>query len=120
MADLEWAHAIAALLGAVGGAAGGIFAGGWRLGRIEGRLKLSFQAHINESEKRIEDKVEQARDAFDETLKALRQKINDVELGTERNFVPKNDFEDFRKEYREDMRDIKASIAAIPITRGRQ
>lgn len=101
MAGLEWAHAVAAILGAMFGAVGSIFTGGWRLGRIESRLKLHFQQAINESEKRIEDKVDSATGAFDETLKGLRQKINDVELDTERRFLLKGDFNDFREEYRE-------------------
>jgi hypothetical protein len=31
----------------------------------------------------------------------LRQKINDVELDSERRFLPKQEFHDFREEYRE-------------------
>ena len=108
---MEWAHAIAAILGVLFGAAGGIFAGGWRLGKIEGRLKLNFKEALAMSEQRIEDKVDSARESFDETLKGLRQKINDVELDTEKRFVAKHDFNDFREEYREDMRDLKKSIA---------
>lgn len=111
--NLEWAHLIIGLLGVIGGAAGGIFAGGWRLGRIESRLKLSFQNSISDCEKRFEEKVDQATAAFDETLKGLRQKINDVELDAVKNFVAKRDFGEFREEYREDMRDLKASIASI-------
>ena len=74
---------------------------------------LSFRTAISESETKIEEKVDLARESFDETLKGLRQKINDVELNSERSFVAKGDFDDFRKEYREDMRDLKSSIAAI-------
>lgn len=109
--NLEWAHAFAAIIGAVFGMVGSIFTGGWRLGRIESRLKLHFEQAMNESERRIEEKLEEGRQAYDETLKGLRQKINDVELDTERRFVAKDDFNDFREEYREDMRDLKKSIA---------
>ena len=105
----DWANVIVAALGIAFGGVGGIFTGGLRLGRIEGRLQMQ----ISESEKRIEEKVELARQSFDETLKGLRQKINDVELNSERSFVAKGDFDDFRKEYREDMRDLKASIANL-------
>lgn len=112
MVDLEWAHALAAIGGAAAGAAGGIFAGGWRLGRIEGRLKEHFQEAIAMSERRIEDKVEEARESFDETLKGLRQKINDVELQSEKRYLPKDEFNDFRAEYREDMRDLKQLVQA--------
>lgn len=117
MIDLEWAHALAAVVGAAAGACSAIFMSGWRLGKIEGRLNLNFNTSIAASEKRIEDKVEQARMAFDETLKGLRQKINDVELETERTFLPKGDFDDFRKEWREDIRDIKTRIDNIPTSR---
>lgn len=109
--NLEWGHAFAAIVGALFGAISSIFTGGWRLGRIEPRLKLHFEQAISESEKRIEEKVDQARDAFDETLKGLRQKINDVELNSEKRFLPKEEFNDFRQEYREDMRDLKALIS---------
>lgn len=111
MAGLEWAHALAAIIGAVFGMVGSIFTGGWRLGRIESRLKLHFQEAINESEKRIEEKVSRTSEQFGETLKGIRQKINDVELDSERRFVAKDDFDDFRKEYREDIRDLKAILS---------
>ena len=111
--NFEWAHLIIAALGALCGAGGAIFVGGWRAGRAEGRLMLSFQTAISESETKIEEKVDLARESFDETLKGLRQKINDVELNSERSFVAKGDFDDFRKEYREDMRDLKSSIAGL-------
>lgn len=111
MVELEWAHAIAAILGAIGGASAGIFAAGRWVGKIEPRLKLHVQNAVIEGEKRIEDKVDEARESFDETLRALRQKINDVELDTEKRFLPKGEFNDFREEYREDMRDLKNLIA---------
>jgi len=111
VANLEWAHLIIGIMGAIGGAAAGIFSGGWRLGKIEGRLALHIQESISASEKRYEEKMGQATGDFGETLKGLRQKINDVELDTERRFVAKDDFNDFREEYREDMRDLKKSIA---------
>jgi len=44
---------------------------------------------------------------------AIRQKINDVEINAERSFVSKRDFDEWRSEYREDMRDLKQSIASI-------
>lgn len=114
MLNLEWAHVIFAAAGAFVGGVSGLVTGVWRVARIEGRLKLSFQTSINDCEKRFEEKVDQATEQFDETLKGLRQKINSVELETARGFVPKGDFDDFRAEYREDMRDLKNSIAQIP------
>lgn len=111
--SFEWAHIIIASLSALAGGVSGLVAGVWRIARFEGRLTASFQKSINDCERRFEDKVEHITGTFDETLKGLRQKINDVELETERGFVAKGDFDDFRKEYREDMRDLKSSIAGI-------
>ena len=104
----EWAHAVAAIIGAIFGAVGGIFVGGYRVGQIEGALQLSIAA----GEKRIEAKLEEGVHDFDETLKGLRQKINDVELDTERRFLQKGEFDDFRKEYREDIREMKSLLRA--------
>jgi hypothetical protein len=107
----EWVHVIIGVIGLIAGGAGGIFAGGWRMGRIEGRLKLHFQTSLAESEQRFLTKVEDETHAFEQTLLAMRQKINDVEMDVVKNYVAKGDFDDFRLEYREDMRDLKKSIA---------
>lgn len=112
MTALPWIQPLSALFGAAVGAAGGIFAGGYRLGRIEARLEMQFRGAVDASEKSIEKNVRTSQTAFDETLKALRQKINDVELDAERRFLLKDDFNDFREEYREDMRDLKGLISA--------
>ena len=106
----EWLHAAVAAAGFAVGALGTAFTGGWRLGRIEERLKLHFRESLFGVEKQFEDKLDQASNTFDETLKALRQKINDVELDSERRFLPKAEFSDFREEYREDVKDLKAMI----------
>jgi hypothetical protein len=108
--SLEWAHAFAVILGALLGAGATIFYCGRWVGRVEERLKTNFRKAIEESEKKIEERVVLAQTSFDETLKGFRQKINDVELDTERRFLQKGEFDDFRKEYREDMRDLKAMI----------
>lgn len=112
--DLEWAQPAIAIIGAICGAATGIFMGGRRVGKIESGLSLNFKQAINESKKEIEDKVEQARKSFDETLKGLRQKINDVELDTARGFVSKGDFADFREEYRDNTQRIFEKLDNLP------
>lgn len=114
MINLEWAHLIIGALGAIAGAAGGIFIGGWRLGRIEGRLKLHFKEAIEESESHIEGKLEQARQGFDDTLKGLRQKINDVELNSERRFFLRDDFKNFLEEYRDNTNRIFEKLDNLP------
>lgn len=104
--SFHWEHFATGLIGVVIGAIGKVFLGGIRVGRIQGALEMK----IANSDKRTDEKLRTEIGAFDETLKGLRQKINDVELDVERRFLPKGDFNDFREEYREDMRDIKKLI----------
>lgn len=115
--DPQWAEAGAAVLGLGLGVGSGLFMGGWRFGRIEGRLKLHFQQAIEESERRIEEKMTEATKAFDETLRAMRQKMvdtdNDVveaKLEAERRFLLKDDFHGFREENRQDMHLINTKL----------
>ena len=89
--EFDFVHVIIGGLSAAVGAAGGLIAGVWRVAHIE----------------------QDIRKDFDQMVGNIRQRINEVELEAQRNFVAKPDFEDFRKEYREDMRDLKNSIAHI-------
>ena len=117
----EWVHVIVAVAGVIVGGlittAIRIWRGGYVVGKTEGGIRSEFQKSlaeaINQSEEHFEQKVETLVKHFTDTFSALRQKINDVELNTERNFLSKGDFDKFHKEYREDMRDLKSSIANI-------
>jgi len=111
--NLEWAHVIIGGISATIGAAGGLVAGVWKVAHIEQDLRKDFSQDIAEAAHELAQQIAKVTDQFDETLRGLRQKINDVELNTERTFVSKPLFEEFRKEYREDMRDLKSSIASI-------
>lgn len=121
---IDWLHATIASISSVIGGAAGLVAATWRLARIEPALRLDIKRdiagienelrdEINVGEKRISAKIEEAAQLFDETLKALRQKINDVELETARGFISKPHFDDFRREYREDMRRLMDKIDEI-------
>lgn len=110
---LEWVHVAIAFGGAVFGAASGLIGGVWRVARIEQDVRRDVTQEIAEVVHEMRLAMGQIADQFDETLKGLRQKINDVELTTHKNFVSKPEFDDFRKEYREDMRDLKHSIAEL-------
>lgn len=105
--DINWlGHAASGIIGAVVALISKAFFGGVRVGQMQGAIEVS----ISDAERRVDDKLEATGQAFDETLRGLRQKINDVELTAEKRFLQKSDFEDFRKEYREDVRDLKALI----------
>lgn len=106
-------NAAIAFASALVGAVGGLIAGVWRVARIEQEVRKDLTEQIDEAIRVHDDRLQAIAAQFDETLKGLRQKINDVELSTERHFVAKMDFDDFRKEYRVDMRDLKQSIAEL-------
>jgi hypothetical protein len=116
MADsggFDWAHAISGLGGAMIGALTAIGAHIFRAGGDKPTAKLNLQGAIASAEQRLGEKIDAAEqrsetkieglvDQFHDSFAALRQKINDVELDTAKNFVAKSDFEDFRHEYRDD------------------
>lgn len=111
--SFDWAHAWSAFGGAIAGAIGAIGTTLYRAGGKEPNMRLDIgnkimaaeqrlETKIDAAERRGEDKVEGIIGQFHDSFASLRQKINDVELQTERGFVAKPDFEDFRAEYRED------------------
>ena len=85
----------------------------WRMARFEPELRKAITQEIAEATHELHERMENETNHFDETLRGLREKINEVELHIERKFVDKEDFNDFRKEWREDMRELKISIGAI-------
>jgi len=119
MVNLEWIHFIIGVASALGGAGAGLIAGIWRVAHIELDLRKDFSQDIAEATHELGEQLKELSSHFDETLRGLRQKINDVELETRKNFVAKSDFDDFRREYRQDMRDLKTNVAEILGTRRR-
>lgn len=73
------------------------------------QLRTSMLEVEKGAERRLDLLVEQ----FKESFAGLRRQIDDDRLHTEQRFLRKDDFKDFRDEYREDMREVKASIGAI-------
>lgn len=126
--DWNWQH-----LGLQAGvpflsAMGGWLLGIWRWGRASAKqeqavkddyddkisalreeVRKSMAAQVQGAEDRQENLVNQFKEAFD----GLRRQHDDHKLDVEKRFMLKDDFQNFREEYREDMRDLKASVAAI-------
>ena len=90
-----------------------MFAGIWRMARFEPELRRDITQEIAEATHDLAEKIDNETGHFDETLRGLRQKINEVELHIERKFVGKEDFNSFREEWREDMRELKKNIGTI-------
>jgi len=119
--SVEWVPIALIVAGWMIGAAVGLITGTWKFASTVARMDRDIRKEFSDREARLYEKIAGAiadREAklselsyqFDETLKALRQKINDVELSTSKYFVAKGEFDDFRSEFRVDMRDLKSKI----------
>lgn len=102
MGDMEWLYRLAGpVIGALAGLAGGLYGAGRQSAEREQKIKDELRAEMKSIGKDVETQIEKSQGEFGETLHGLRQKINDVELGAERRYLPKDDFKEFRDEYRE-------------------
>lgn len=111
--NFEWVHVVIGVISAFVGAVGGLIAGVWRVAHIEQAMREDFKLSIDKIKDDIDLKVESLVGQFGESFKALRQKISDVELNTEKHFLSKDGFSEFRKEYREDMTKLMEKIDAM-------
>ncbi len=109
----DWFHVLAAAIGGLFSAVILSARGVWKLSRIEKDIRKDFSQEVAEAVHEFREQHEDLAVKFEETLKAMRQKVNDVELDLQKNFVSKANFAEFRQEYRDDMREIKGAIAAI-------
>jgi uncharacterized protein with von Willebrand factor type A (vWA) domain len=129
MAETDWVRvgfeAGASLVSGLAGLVLGAWNWGRRSAHAENKLKddvnlkvtelreqtrASMEKHEQHSTARTELLVEQ----FKESFEGLRRQMDDHKLATEREFMRKDEFRDFRDEIREDMREIKNLIANIP------
>src|SRR5437879_4553368 len=124
MAGGEWIEIAIKAVIALAGGIGGLFLGVWKWGRSSGKAEVAGDAKISalrdemrtamatqatKSEARTDLLVEQFKETFD----GIRRQLDEHRYYTEKDFLKKEDFKDFREEYREDMRDIKTAIANI-------
>lgn len=128
MADWNWQQtALQAGLSLLSGA-GGWMLGIWRWGRNSAKKE---QAVKDDYDGKISALREQTRTAmaeyakeqdesrdllvgqFKEAFDGIRRQLDEHKLDSEKRFMLKDDFRDFRDEYREDMRELKASITTI-------
>jgi gas vesicle protein len=112
----DWPHIIAGLIGSLFGGISGLFVGVWRMARFEPELRKEITQEIAEATNELHEKIDNEVGHFGETLHGLREKINGVELLITRElreFVSKEDFNSYREELRDDMRELKKNVSAI-------
>lgn len=128
MAGGEWTEvAIKAGISLVSGF-GGLILGVWKWGRSSAKaeqavkddydakiaaLRHEVRTDMASMEKGSNASREALVDQFQESFAGIRRQLDEHRFYTEKDFMKKEDFRDFREEYREDMRDLKASIAVI-------
>lgn len=108
---------------------GGLLIGSWRWGRrsaqhdqrvkddytkriddLREHMRTSMASYEKGADARNDLLVEQFKESFD----GIRRQIDENRLDTEKRFLPKDDFRDFREEYREDIRTIFDKLDRIP------
>ena len=113
----DWIHWLTGLGGLLGFAAvplQWVFRAGGAVPKIKEDIKEEIKSDLAAFENRIEDRMDSTAQAFDETLRGFREKINlvgekinQVELYTERHFITKTDFASFVAENRQNQRELK-------------
>ena len=128
MADWDW-HSLS-LQGGISllSGAGGWLLGIWKLGRDSAKkeqsVKDDYDGKINALREEVRtamaahaQKTDDGKDLlvsqFKESFEGIRRQLDEHRFYTEKDFMKKEDFRDFREEYREDMRELKANIAVI-------
>lgn len=101
--SLDWVHLAVAVVSAIIGAFSGLVAGVWRVARIDQAIRIDFNDLMSAARTATNAKIETLVGQFQDSFAALRQKINDVELNTEKHFMSKDGFAEFRDEYRRNM-----------------
>jgi hypothetical protein len=128
MAEAEWGkiaiEAASSLVSGIFGAAVWIWKRGRSSAKTEQASRDDYNAKIyalrEEVRKDMASHALKADDGndllvsqFKESFDGLRRQHDDHKLDVEKRFMLKDDFREFREEYRDDMRDLKASIANI-------
>ena len=124
MMGAEWADTAIKAVIALAGGIGGLFLGVWKWGKSSGMAEQAVKNQITalreEVRKEMATHVQQIQDGhddlvnhFEESFNGMRRQHDDHKLDVEKRFMLKDDFKDFRDEYRQDMRDLKATIAGI-------
>jgi mevalonate pyrophosphate decarboxylase len=129
MADTEWWTRIGIQISgyAASSLVGGLV-GIWQWGRSSAKAEQSIKddydakivalrewarASMSESEKSATARNELLVEQFKESFDGIRRQIDQLRLDTEREFMQKEDFREFRKEYREDMATLMKKIDHI-------
>lgn len=129
MPDLDWGKVVFEAGTYVVSSVVGLGVGIWKWGRKsaadEQKIKDDYNAKIDDLREQMRashaeyEKAATARndllvEQFKESFEGIRRQIDTNQLETEKRFLPKDDFKDFREEYRQDMRRIFDKLDNLP------
>jgi hypothetical protein len=128
MAETDWARLAVEAGASVATGLSGLIVGAMRWGRRSSQryqlMKDDYEEKISKAstearnnmvalERASDERMDLLVHQFKESFDGIRRQIDDHKLSTERDFMRKDDFKEFRDEYREDMRDLKTKIDNI-------
>jgi hypothetical protein len=123
MAEIDWPRLAVEAVSAAASGFAGLLVGVWRWGRSSAlfeqqllecfakveEMRAALKKVETENDERLDLLVEQFREAFS----GIRRQVDDNRLSTEKDFLRKDDFKDFREEYRADIRELKRCISDV-------
>jgi hypothetical protein len=127
MAEVDWPRlALEAAGWSISSFAGllvGVWRGGKRSAQHDQKIKDDYDAKIAGLREEMrasmaiyEDKAGDRNDLlvsqFRESFEGIRRQLDEHRLSTEQRFLPRDEFREFRREWREGMGELKAMIAA--------
>lgn len=89
-----------------------IYSGGWNLAGKLADMEKRLSQSIVEAKEEIESRQESSTKHFGETIAALRQKINDVELYGANHYLRREDMQSVKQELGTDLRDLGKELKA--------
>lgn len=135
MTEGEWARIGLEAAGWTASSFIGLLLGAWRGGRRSAhhdqKIKDDYTARVTalreetrtsmaEYERRADDRNDLLVQQFKESFEGIRRQIDQNRLDAEIRFLPKDDFKDWREEYRQDMQRIFDKLDSIPVGRRSQ
>lgn len=117
MNDIDWGRA--AMEAAASAASGlvGLVIGAYRFGRsgakAETKLRDEVLAMIRKQEQEADARQDLLVGQFRETLEGIRRQIDELRYYSEKRYMLKEDFTEFRTEYREDTRRMNDKLDQI-------
>lgn len=117
MADIDWGRAVIEAAASAATGLAGLVIGAWKFGRAgakaEANLREELVAMIATQEKQAVARTELLVEQFRETLEGIRRQMDELRYYSEKRFLAKEDFAEFRAEYREDNRRMNDKLDAL-------